>query len=110
MSFSDNERLRSLIGESIPLNGGTEDDTLFTNEQIDDLLSRHGTPEASMGEAWAMKAAQVAGLVDTIEGASQRHLSDLHKHAMQQAKLYGWGGSTNRTRIGSIVRPQGTAT
>ena len=106
MAFSDDDRLRALVGESVPA-GLDETATLFTDAQITDLLARHGTPENAMGEAWAMKAALLAGLVDTIEGASQRHLSDLHKHALAQAKQYGFGGSTGRTRIGTIVRPQG---
>lgn len=109
MAVTDAERLRSLLGEAIPA-GGTADDTLFTDEQVDDLLSRHGGVEDSLGEGWAIKAATLATLVTTTEGSSTRRLSDAHKHAIEQAKLYGWtvsGTNAGRARIGNITRKTG---
>ena len=109
MALPDAERLRSLLGEAIPA-GGSAEDTLFTDDQIDDLLERYDGVEASLGEGWAIKAATLATLVTVTEGSSVRRLSDAHKHAMEQAKLYGWdliGTNARRARIGNIVRPTG---
>jgi hypothetical protein len=91
-----------LLGEAIP-DGGTDADTLFTDDVISFLLSEHGDPENCLAEGWSMKAAALANLVTTVEGSSQRKLSDLHDHALAQAKLFGAGGPS-RTRIGRIKR------
>lgn len=98
-AITDSQRLRKLLGESIP-DGGSADDTLFSDDEITDLLVRHTTVEACLSEGWEMKAAALADLVTTVEGSSQRKLSDLHDHALAQAKYYGSGS----TRIGTITR------
>lgn len=85
--MDDKARLRRLLGE--PLTEGIDDtDTLFSNEEIDFLLAEHGSVEAALGEGWRMKAASLAGLVDTTEGTSKRAMSDLHKHAVEMVKHY----------------------
>ncbi len=108
MAVSDDERLRKLLGEEIP-DGGSETDTLFSDEQITDLLTRNGGVEESLGEGWAMKAAALATLVTTVEGSSTRKLSDAYDHALAQVKLYTDGGtsvvSSGRAKLGRIVRP-----
>lgn len=107
MALTDNERLRLLVGEPIP-DDGTEVDTLFTDEQIDDLVTRHGSPELAQQEAWAIKAALMVTLVTTVEGSSRRQLSDQHKAALAQAEAVSSGGGVElsgaRTVIGNIVR------
>lgn len=106
MAITDAERLRTLLGESIPT-GGSDADTLFTDEQIDDLLTRYGTPNDSLGEGWAIKAAALADLVDTTEGSSVRKMSQAHEAALKQAASYTEaGGVGGRTKIGRIVRSQ----
>ena len=101
-AITNEQRLRKLLGESIPT-GGTAADTLFSDDEIADLLTRHVEPENCLAEGWGMKAAALADLVTTVEGSSQRKLSDLHDHAMAQVKFYG-GGFNGRTRVGSITR------
>lgn len=106
MAFSDEERLRGLLGETIGP-GGNAADTLFTDAQITDLLERHGTPEEALAEGWAVKAAELSTLVDTVEGSTQRRLSDAHDHAVVMAKLYGVAGdagSAPATVIRKITR------
>lgn len=104
MAVTEENRLRKLLGESIPT-GGTAADTLFSDEEISDLLSRHTTVENSLGEGWEMKAAALADLVTTVEGSSQRKLSDLHDHAIAQAKYYrGGSGGAGTTRIATVAR------
>lgn len=107
MALTDNDRLRNLLGELKPL-GGSDTDTLFTDEQIDDLLDQAGgNLERAAYEGWRTKLAQFANLVDVTEGNSQRKMGDLQKHAEQMVKLYARtsGGNTEgRTRVGRIVR------
>lgn len=107
MATSDADRLRKLLGESIPP-GGKDSDTLFTDVDIADLLARTGGVEQALPEAWAMKAAELATLVTTTEGSSTRHLSDAYKAAADMAKKLGWGGSSiGNARIGNITRKTG---
>lgn len=109
MALTDVDRLRQLLGEEIP-SGGTEADTLFTNEQIQDFLTSSDddlTAAAALG--WRAKAAEVAGLVDISEGNASRSLGQVHKHALAMAEFYGGGDLTTgatarRTVIRKITR------
>lgn len=88
MAITDNDRLRSMLGEEIPA-GGVEGDTLFTNEKVTDLLSSAGGDlDAAAVTGWQIKAAHYADLVDVAEGNSSRKMSDLHKNALAMVKYY----------------------
>lgn len=104
------ENLRSLLGEEIPADG-SEDDTLFTEAQISDLLSQAGgNVDKAAYEGWRIKMAKFANLVDTVEGSSKRNLGSLYGQAKDQVKYFGEvvGASDfdvrGRTRIGKIKR------
>ncbi len=106
MAMTDAERLRSYLGELIP-SGGSASDTLFSEDQIDDLLDRHGTPEDARREGWEWKAAALATLVTTTEASSTRKLSDAHRAALNQLERFGGPGSSlsgGRTQIHRIER------
>lgn len=104
---TDAERIRALLGESIPV-GGTDADTAFTDDQIDDLLETQGTVHLAVAEGWRIKAANYAELVDTAEGTSKRAMSDLHKNALAMVDSYAPPDSGNNvsgvTRSRPIVR------
>lgn len=99
------DRVRQLLGEDIPVNG-SDTDTLFLDEQIEELISSTSTTDAAVAEGWRIKAAKFAGLVDTAEGTSKRSMSDLHKHALSMVAAFGddAAGARARTRIHKIVR------
>lgn len=99
------EQLRELLGERIPA-GGTDADTLFSDDQIDDLLTRNATMNEAAHEGWRIKAAELSDLVDTAEGTSKRAMSDLHKHAIAMIESYagGAGGATQQSQSHRIVR------
>ena len=104
MAVTDSERLRAYLGESIP-SGGAASDTLFTEDQVEDLLERHGSPEGARREGLEIKAAALANLVTTVEGSSTRKLSDAHKAILAQISALGPSGSgSTRTRIHRISR------
>lgn len=107
MALEDDERLRDLLGEPIPA-GGTASDTLFSEEQIDDLLERaNGDLDRATFEGWRVKAAYFANLVDVTDGNASRSMSDLLDHANQMVRLYlrsSSGPTEGRTRVGRIVR------
>jgi len=102
MAVTESERLRAFLGEVIPT-GGAASDTLFTEDQVTDLLERHGSPEAARREGLELKAAALANLVTTVEGSSTRKLSDAHRAVLAQIKALGPSGSSV-TRIHRIVR------
>lgn len=105
--LTDNQRLRDLLGEPIPP-GGTEADTLFTEEKITDLLLQaNGDLDRAAFEGWRAKAASLSNLVDTTEGNSQRKFSQLLDNANDMVKMYvrsSAGPTEGRTRVGRIRR------
>jgi hypothetical protein len=103
MAVTDAERLRALIGETIPP-GGTASDTLLTEDQVTDLLDRYGTPELAQIEGWAIKAAALSTLVDTVEGSSIRKHSAVHKAALSQLRTMNTTAGGRVTRVHQIER------
>lgn len=107
MPLSLNEQLRQLLGEDIPANGAASD-TLFTDEEITDLVNEYPDMERAAYQGWRVKAARLSNLVDTTEGNSQKKFSQLLDNAQDMIKMYlrSSGGPTEgRTRIGRAVRP-----
>lgn len=105
--MTDGDRLRQLLGDTIP-HGGSETDCFFGSDQISDLLlNSNGNLERAAVEGWRVKAADYADLVNITEGNAMREMSALHAHALAQVKYYERttsGNSSGRTRIGHIVR------
>lgn len=109
MALTDAERLRGLLGEPVP-EGGTQNDTLFTDEVINDLLLKaNGDLDRAAFEGWRHKAAHFANLVDVTEGNSSRAMSDLLKNAESMVRYYlrsSSGPTEGRTRVGRIRRSE----
>lgn len=107
MALTDDQRLRGLLGEDIPA-AGTASDTLFTDEEITDLLLQaNSNVERAAYEGWRVKAARLSSLVDTTEGNSQKKFSQLLDNANDMIKLYlrsSSGPTEGRTRIGRARR------
>lgn len=107
MATSAPDKLRAMLGERIP-KGGTFDDTLFTDQQILDLIEDAGDNlERAAFEGWRIKLAEFANLVDVTDATAQRKMSDLSENAEAMVKVYqrASGGNTEgRTRVGRIVR------
>lgn len=96
--------VRELLNEDIPV-GGTEEDTLFTDAQIQGWIDATSNTDSAVVIGWRAKAAKYADLVDTAEGTSKRAMSDLHAHALAMLKSYtdtsvgGLGGVTRQHKI-----------
>lgn len=110
MALTQEERLRARLGETIPV-GGSDADTMFTDEQITDFLDQGaGGLDAAAYYGWLAKEAELANMVTTRTGQSQRNMSDLRVNAESQRKLYAAAAgfvvepTTGRTRIGNVVR------
>lgn len=102
------DRFRQLIGEVIPP-GGTEADTLFTNEQVSQILFDSGdNMNRAVYEGWRIKAAHLANLVDVTDGNASREMSQLLDHAQDMIRIYSKSSGSylteGRTRVGRIVR------
>lgn len=105
MALTDSDRLRALLGEEIP-DGGDETDTLFTDEEISDLLSQYGTPTAAEGQGWKIKAGKLSYTVDIIEGSTARKGNQAFEHAMKMASSFGGvGAGKGPARVHLIQRP-----
>lgn len=107
MALTDADRLRGLLGEPIP-EGGSADETLFSDTEIQDLLIQAGgNLDRAAYEGWRNIAAHWAQLVNTADGNASRAMSDLHDHALKMVALYARsssGPTEGRTRIGRITR------
>jgi hypothetical protein len=99
--------VRETLGESIPV-GGTEVDTMFTDNQVTAWVNGSSSLDAASLRGWKAKAANLSNLVNVTDGAASRELSDAFDHALEMIKLYtktATGGATvGRTRVGKIVR------
>ena len=107
MNRTTAERVRSLIGESIPT-GGSASDTMFSDAEIEDLLEEgFADVNAAAYYGWREKAANYANLVNVNEGNAAREMSDLHRQALRMMDRYvGYVDtpSRGRARMGKIVR------
>ena len=107
MPITSADKLRQLLGESIP-KGGSESDTLFLDEEIQQYLDETPDVERAAYEGWRVKAARLSNLVDTTEGNEQKKFSQLLDNALDMTKLYlrsSSGATEGRTRIGRATRP-----
>jgi hypothetical protein len=107
MALKPTAKLRSLLGEDIP-KGGSDEDTMFADAEIQDYLDGNPNIERAAYEGWRVKLARLSNLVDTTEGNAQKKYSQLRDAALEQVKLYSKssGGPTEgRTRVGQIKRP-----
>jgi len=99
--------LRDILGESIP-EGGTERDTLFSDEKLGKWVDRYPTNmDAAAYVGWRVKMAHFSNLVNTSDGASSRALSDLFDHAEKMVAQYrrlAAGPAAGRSRVGKIIR------
>lgn len=112
MNRSPQDRLRGLLGEAIPA-GGSDTDTMFTDDEIDDLLEQglavndvHQI-QAAAYYGWLEKMANYANLVTVNEGNAMRELTELHRNAQRMVDRYiGYAEtpSRGRARIGRISR------
>ena len=107
MALTSSERLRQLLGEVI-LPDLTDEDTMFSEEEIADFLSRgNGDVEAAAFYGWQAKMAQLANLVNVTEGNASREMGELHKNAKRMVDQYAGYATTSgrgRARVGRIRR------
>jgi hypothetical protein len=100
--------LRALLGEDIPA-GGSDADTLFTDQEIADLVGVWGSAEFAKARGWEVKAARLSHLVDITEGSTNRTLSKAFDHALKMAQSLAAGtlggtGTKGNVRVHRIVR------
>lgn len=107
MNQTTDQRLRQLLGESIPP-GGSDADTMFTDAEIEDFLELGlGVVEAGAYYGWQAKMANYANLVTVNEGNAARELTELHRNAkrmLDEFRGFVASPSRGRARIGNITR------
>lgn len=113
MSLNSAAVLRAYLGEKIP-DDGTDDDTLFTDDEITELLTYFQGPYAgaveglylAAAEGWERKASLYADQADHQQGGAVDTLSQLRSAATAQADRYrSLAYDRKTTQIGRIVRP-----
>lgn len=92
---SDNRtKLRRLIDERIP-SGGTDADTRFDDDELNEILQAAPTLEAAAAEGWTRKASRAMSERGGLEGSKagdESHtfvkLSDYRDHCLRMAAQY----------------------
>lgn len=107
MAWDPVDRTRALLGERIP-DGGTAEDTYFSELEISNLLDEAGgNSRRAAYEGWQIKAAYYADLCNVTEGNALREASDLLDHALKMVSQFDGPGTSRtagRTRVGRIIR------
>jgi hypothetical protein len=100
------EELRELLDEVIP-EGGTENDTRFTDAQLDRLLGKNRNIYAAAAEGWTRKAAMFQREIGQIQSYSvgqekyeMTKAKDLLEYALAMAETYK---NMAASSIGSVV-------
>lgn len=84
MALTDIDYLRYLLEDRIP-DGGTDQDTFFTNSDLTDILSRNSKHiYASAASGWIIRAADYHRYLDT----GDKKISQIWEHAHKMAKYY----------------------
>lgn len=108
ISDTDLEWLRRYLGEQFDTETETEEDTAFTDAQLQDLLTRSsGSVFLAAARGWYSKAGEFANLIDVDESGSARKLSQLHKQAMAMGKHYESAYTTYEGSLVNTVRVPG---
>lgn len=85
-------RLRKLLDEKIPA-GGTETDTRFTDDDLDELLLEASTVFAAAAVGWTMKAGMYQAEMDGVEeyrlGQESEKLTSLKDRLDYALKMAG---------------------
>lgn len=83
----------------------------YNDDQLNAILAENdGNLPAAAAAVWREKAAKAAELVDLVEGASSRKLSDLSANALRMAAMYqgqadsGQPSGNKTTTVGRITR------
>lgn len=109
MALTDAERLRQMLGESIP-SGGSDEETLFSEREIDDFLLRgEGDLNKAAYHGWVAKSGIYANMADVQEGVSREALGRLFEMAQTKVDEFGGlsgllPGRSRHARIGRVVR------
>lgn len=87
-------KLRRLIDEVIPL-GGSDQDTRFTDEELDEVLEAAGSIEEAAAECWERKAARAmserGGLEESRAGDETHRfvsLKEYRDHCLAMAERF----------------------
>lgn len=84
----ETDRLRLLLGEPIP-EGGDEQDTFFTELQVQSLLDNNNdSMNLAAVEGWTMKMARYARLIDMDEAGAARKLSQKYRQAREMSNFF----------------------
>lgn len=104
-------KLRRMIDESIPP-GGTDADTRFPNDEIDELLTEASTLEQAASEGWTRKAARAMserGGLEESQAGDERHkfvsIEAYREHCLAMAKVYA-GKAGRRSRLMTLDPPE----
>lgn len=74
---------RTRLGERIP-RGKTEADTLFSDNELQEILDRAADNEyRALADGWSTKAGLLAEMIDTNESGSERKYSKLYDQAFK---------------------------
>lgn len=104
MPMTDNDRLRRMVGDRIPL-GKDEGDAFFSNEELTDMLAEAGgNLNLAAVNGWLAKMAEFAKLIDTDISGANRKFSQMYKNAESMFEHYASViGADTAAIVGRVV-------
>ncbi|OKP91322.1 hypothetical protein [Paenibacillus sp. P32E] len=95
-------RLRKLLNERIP-EGGTEDNTNFTDFDLDTLLTESDSLDSAVAKGWTEKAGLLQADIESYSIGSEKYdltsLKDRLAHALAMAKQYAAVADTEKAKV-----------
>lgn len=104
MSMSQSDYLRVILQEVVP-NDSTDDDTLFSDEQIQAILDNsNGLITVAAWFGWLIKAGALSIMVDRNDGVgSNKKFSQASANALKVAKIWEVQAQTDLESIGTSL-------
>lgn len=100
------KRLRKMINDIVPPRGSDED-AIFSDVELDDLLKESENIYQAAAEAWTIKAGLLQGEIESYSAGNEKYdltpLKDRLQHALSMGRMY-----EDKAASLEIEEPQGS--
>lgn len=80
-----------MINDLIPA-GGSDEDTTFSDLELDDIISESNNIYRAASEAWSIKASLLQGEIESYSAGNEKYeltpLKDRLHHALSMSRMY----------------------
>lgn len=106
-TFSLRERLRKLINDPLPPTG-SEKQPIFSDEELDDVLSESETIYQAASVLWSMRAALIQSQIESYSIGDEKYeytsMKDQYTYALKMAETYAAMPSSGKKKSGLFLK------